>query len=99
MKPECLQPGSPDYPPAWLRGGASWIPPVIHVSAVPLAREEVKTQFERKPTKVTKGPEFFVPFCELPVLAQHYGFTDEELDFILNYDIKYRLGLDSGEEE
>ena len=21
----------------------------------------------------------------------HYGFTAEELDFILNYDIKYRL--------
>jgi len=26
------------------------------------------------------------------VLAQHYGFTSEELDFILNYDLKYRLG-------
>ena len=26
------------------------------------------------------------------VLARHYGFTDEELDFIINYDIKYRLG-------
>jgi len=28
------------------------------------------------------------------VLARHYGFTPEELDFILNYDIKYRLGRD-----
>ncbi len=28
------------------------------------------------------------------VLARHYGFTDEELDYILNYDIKYRLGAD-----
>jgi hypothetical protein len=27
------------------------------------------------------------------VLAKHYGFTDEELDFIVNYDIKYRMGL------
>ena len=27
------------------------------------------------------------------VLAHHYGFTDEELDFIINYDIKYRMGL------
>ena len=27
------------------------------------------------------------------VLAQHYGFTEEELDFIINYDIKYRMGL------
>ena len=26
------------------------------------------------------------------VIAEHYGFTPEELDFILNYDIKYRLG-------
>lgn len=25
------------------------------------------------------------------VLARHYGFTDEELDFIINYDIKYRM--------
>ena len=27
------------------------------------------------------------------VLFQHYDFTDEELDFIINYDIKYRTGL------
>ena len=26
------------------------------------------------------------------VLAQYYGFTEEELDFIINYDIKYRMG-------
>ena len=29
------------------------------------------------------------------VLAGHYRFTAEELDFILNYDIKYRLGRDT----
>ena len=34
------------------------------------------------------------------VLATHYGFTEEELDFIINYDIKYRMGVDTeGEEE
>ncbi|MCY3712559.1 MAG: Eco57I restriction-modification methylase domain-containing protein [Gemmatimonadetes bacterium] len=27
------------------------------------------------------------------VLAEHYGFTEDELDFIINYDIKYRMGL------
>ena len=35
-------------------------------------------------------------------LAQHYGLTDKELDFIINYDIKYRMGdelFHSGEEE
>ncbi len=26
------------------------------------------------------------------ILAEHYGFTEEELDFIINYDIKYRMG-------
>jgi len=31
------------------------------------------------------------------VLAKHYGFTDEELDFIINYDIKYRMGKDERE--
>ena len=25
------------------------------------------------------------------LLAQYYGFTDKELDFIINYDIKYRM--------
>ena len=33
------------------------------------------------------------------VLAAHYGFTDEELDFIINYDIKYRMGRDAENEE
>ncbi len=32
-------------------------------------------------------------------LARHYGFTAEELDSILNYDIKYRLGRDTETEE
>ena len=32
------------------------------------------------------------------ILASHYSFTEEELDFIINYDIKYRLGRGGGEE-
>lgn len=32
------------------------------------------------------------------VLAKHYGFTEEELDFIINYDIKYRMGDDLNED-
>lgn len=32
------------------------------------------------------------------ILAKHYGFTDEELDFIINYDIKYRMGDELNEE-
>lgn len=33
------------------------------------------------------------------VLAQHYDFTDEELDFIINYDIKYRMGRDNQDDQ
>lgn len=33
------------------------------------------------------------------VLAKHYGFTEEELDFIINYDIKYRMGDELNSEE
>lgn len=29
------------------------------------------------------------------VLAKHYGLTEEELDFIINYDIKYRMGKET----
>lgn len=31
------------------------------------------------------------------VLAQHYGFTHQEVDFIINYDIKYRMGQENQE--
>jgi hypothetical protein len=33
------------------------------------------------------------------LLARHYGFTEEELDFIINYDIKYRMGRDTESED
>lgn len=29
------------------------------------------------------------------VLAEHFGFTPDELDFIVNYDVKYRVGADT----
>jgi len=31
------------------------------------------------------------------VLAEHFGFTDEELEFIINYDIKFRLERENGD--
>jgi Eco57I restriction-modification methylase len=33
------------------------------------------------------------------ILAIHYGFTEEELDFIINYDIKYRMGSGSDSDD
>ena len=53
----------------------------------------------QKQTGVVHYDEFYPSNSKLiidkidRILAQHYGFTDEELDFIINYDIKYRMGL------
>lgn len=33
------------------------------------------------------------------VFARHYGFSGEELDFVLSYDIKYRMGRERDEKE
>lgn len=33
------------------------------------------------------------------ILAQHYGLTQEELDFLINYDIKYRMGQETSTED
>ena len=33
------------------------------------------------------------------LLAKHYGFTEEELNFIINYDIKYRMGDELNKDE
>ena len=32
-------------------------------------------------------------------LARHFGLNEEELDLIINYDIKYRMGRDTENEE
>lgn len=32
------------------------------------------------------------------LLAAHYGLSEEELDFVINYDIKYRMGEELGED-
>ncbi len=32
------------------------------------------------------------------ILAKHYGFTEEELHYVINSDIKYRIGKDLAEE-
>ena len=31
------------------------------------------------------------------LLAEHYGFTEEECDFIINFETKYRMGQNADE--
>ena len=65
--------------------------------------ESFKRHSQRKETRYqTTGKVIYDEFDQKPskpivdkidrVLAKHYGFTEEELDFIINYDIKYRMG-------
>ncbi len=69
--------------------------------------EDLKANAENKTIKTKDGDlieyEEFSASQSKPIideidriLAQHYGFTEEELDFIINYDIKYRMGRDNG---
>lgn len=64
-----------------------------------LVREQKQTgRTETQSSKIQKSKPIINEIdC---VLARHYGFTEEELDFIINYDIKYRMGRDAeGEDE
>jgi hypothetical protein len=59
---------------------------------------EALEQKETKGTKIILSSLPSLPSVR-PNAGGHYGFTAKELDFILNYDIKYRLGRDTGNEE
>ena len=59
--------------------------------------EAVKSKFLPEEIDATKQKKLFREIDT--VLAGHYGFTAEELDFILNYDIKYRLGRSTETDE
>jgi hypothetical protein len=70
-----------------------------------LAKNSVRRKIEYHGTGFIEYDEFY-PRLSKPiideidrVLARHYGLSDEELDFIINYDIKYRMGASAGEEE
>jgi len=64
----------------------------------------VRKETEYKSTGKVVYDEFYPKYSKSIIdeidrtLAKHYGFTGEELDFIINYDIKYRMGKDAGEE-
>jgi hypothetical protein len=67
-----------------------------------LRKNSVVRRIAYKNTGMVEMQKFF-PKLSKPLidqidtlLATHYGFTEEELDFIINYDIKYRMGLGGG---
>jgi len=51
---------------------------------------EIKERFAPSPVNLEEQDKLFAEVDSL--ISQHYGFTDEETEFIINYDIKYRMG-------
>lgn len=70
-----------------------------------LELNSVMLERQQKTTGTTKTQSFKIQKSKSiidqidSILAKHYGFTDEELDFIINYDIKYRMGLGGSDDE
>jgi hypothetical protein len=67
----------------------------INAHSVMLTRMQKKTGETRTQSfKLSKSKPVIDEIDK--ILAKHYGLTDEELDFIINYDIKYRMGGGGG---
>ncbi len=73
----------------WL--GAEYIADLRRHSTMLIRNQKSTGRTETQSFKVQKSKPIIDQIDK--ALAPHYGFTDEELDFIINYDIKYRMGL------
>ena len=80
---------------------------LLHIEDLSVLAEEYEADLENNKKRVTTNSErsgeivqdFYFARLSKPIvdkidtlLAEHYGFTQEELDFIIIYDIKYRMG-------
>ncbi len=63
---------------------------LYHEGATTRARRGVRIQTSETTIDARRARAVIVAIDRL--LAHHYGFNDEELDFVLSYDLKYRLG-------
>jgi len=65
-----------------------------------LKRNSIMLTREQRQTGTTQTQSFKIqkskPIIDKidQIIARHFGLSDEELDFLLNYDIKYRMGAD-----
>ena len=73
----------------------------LGLNAIPLNASLMRSYKENSFVRVRIDCEFqeFRPALSKPLtdqvdklLATHFGFTDAQLDYIINYDIKYRMG-------
>lgn len=70
-----------------------------------MKQKSIRRIYNYKTTGRVEYDEFYMKLSKPIIdeidklLARHYGFTEEELDFIINYDIKYRMGDELNENE
>lgn len=57
-----------------------------------LTRNQKKTGVTRTQSFKVRHSKIFIDEIDR-ILSLHYHFTEQELDYIINYDIKYRMGL------
>ena len=86
-------PESALYDAQLARLGEMYLEDLQHNSTMLVRRQRQTGRTETQSFKIQKSKPIIDEIDR--VLAQHYSFTDEELDFIINYDIKYRMGLGS----
>ena len=84
-------PKSALYDAQLVRLGEMYLEDLQHNSTMLVRHQRQTGRTETQSFKIQKSKPIIDEIDR--VLAQHYGFTDEELDFIINYDIKYRMGL------
>lgn len=78
--------GDPDL----ARLGAAYLDDLKRNSAITVRHQKQTGRTETQSFKVRKSKPLLDEIDR--VLARHYGFTDAELDFLIHYDIKYRMG-------
>lgn len=72
--------------------------------AIDMKKKCIRRIYNYKTTGRVEYDEFYMKLSKPIIdkidklLARHYDFTEEELDFIINYDIKYRMGDELNEE-
>lgn len=79
-----------DADPAPFAGAVDRLIALYQESATTRARRGVRIQMSETNIDAARARAVIDAIDRL--LAQHYGFDDEELDFVLSYDLKYRLG-------
>ena len=83
------------------RKGMTTLAEIVHELMRHYQSHAIRKEANYKTTGKVVYDEFYPRHSKLiidkidRVLGEYYGFCDEELDYIINYDIKYRMGLGS----